>query len=288
MMRKVGIPFGRYDEFCSAPIDANKLGASTFCIFLETQSFKHQKMTNDQMDKFKHNLKNSRYKPENMIVHASYDLNLCEWDKRIKEKYQQRLLEELQLAESLGISLFNIHVGSCPNSISRDDSLTSASEMLYEAIIQVPNINISLENSVGSGARYGGQLEDINTVIDKLALKDQAIKNRLGFSLNIAHAFSYGYDFREQEKYDFFIDELDQVLGLEKLKLLFFNDSKTGFEQQTDTHENIGLGRMGYEPFKFFLTDKRLNHLPIIIETPDENYWKGEISFIKNTTKDQY
>jgi len=279
---KVGIPFGRYNDFSSAPIDANALGATVFCLFLETQGFNHQKMTSEQLKRFNENLENSQYRAENMVVHASYDLNLCEWDQRIRVKYQQRLLEELEFAEKMGVSLFNIHVGCCPNTIrNRKENLSLAVQMLSEVMMIVPNINLCLENSVGSGGRYGGQLEDIKAVIDNLVLKDPKLKHRLGFSLNIAHAFSYGYEFSNQKKHELFINEIDRILEIEKMMLLFFNDSKTGFKQRTDTHENIGKGRMGAEPFKLFLGDERFKHLPIILETPDKNLWKDEILFIK-------
>lgn len=73
---------------------------------------------------------------------------------------------------------------------------------------------------------------------------------------------------------------LDHLIGLDKLKLLFFNDSKTDFMAQTDIHAKIGQGKMGLNTFKYFLADKRLKHIPIILETPDPTYWKYEIESI--------
>ena len=37
-----------------------------------------------------------------------------------------------------------------------------------------------------------------------------------------------------------------------------------------DRHENIGKGRLGLTPFRLLLRDRRLAHIPKVIETPKE------------------
>ena len=65
--------------------------------------------------------------------------------------------------------------------------------------------------------------------------------------------------------------EFNNVLGLDRLRIIHFNDSKKDFASRVDRHEYIGKGYIGKEPFGFFLNDKRLAEIPIILETPKES-----------------
>ena len=108
--------------------------------------------------------------------------------------------------------------------IIADESLKVAADFLDEVLDVVPNIPVTLENSAGFGAQLGAQLKDIAQIISLSHFSE-----RIGFALNTSHAFSYGYDFRTQEKYEAFITSIDQILGLNKIKLMFFNDSNFSF-----------------------------------------------------------
>jgi deoxyribonuclease IV len=48
-----------------------------------------------------------------------------------------------------------------------------------------------------------------------------------------------------------------------------------------DRHENIGKGTLGLEPFRRMMRDRRLDHIPIILETPDVTLWPAEIELLK-------
>ncbi|HXI20713.1 MAG TPA: TIM barrel protein, partial [Gemmatimonadales bacterium] len=60
----------------------------------------------------------------------------------------------------------------------------------------------------------------------------------------------------------------DRVLGLEHLRCLHLNDSRTPYAARRDRHELIGEGTLGPEPFRRIMTDPRFRAVPKILETP--------------------
>jgi deoxyribonuclease-4 len=60
----------------------------------------------------------------------------------------------------------------------------------------------------------------------------------------------------------------DDVIGLDRLRALHLNDSKTKFGSRRDRHELIGEGSLGPVPFRRIMTDARFARIPKVIETP--------------------
>lgn len=44
-----------------------------------------------------------------------------------------------------------------------------------------------------------------------------------------------------------------------------------------DRHEDIGRGKIGMDAFKYIMNDSRLDNVPLVVETPADDYAK-EIS----------
>ena len=57
------------------------------------------------------------------------------------------------------------------------------------------------------------------------------------------------------------------------------NDSKKELGSKVDRHEHIGKGLIGKEGFKNIMNDKRILHVPKILETPKG---KEQLEDIKN------
>jgi deoxyribonuclease-4 len=62
--------------------------------------------------------------------------------------------------------------------------------------------------------------------------------------------------------------ELGGVVGHERMVAFHLNDSKKDFGSRVDRHEHIGRGKLGLEPFRFLLNDKRFRQVPMYLETP--------------------
>ena len=54
---------------------------------------------------------------------------------------------------------------------------------------------------------------------------------------------------------------------------------------RVDRHENIGKGEIGLPVFKFIMSDKRFDNIPLILETPDDDLWPLEIKMLYKFNK---
>jgi deoxyribonuclease-4 len=61
---------------------------------------------------------------------------------------------------------------------------------------------------------------------------------------------------------------------------MHLNDCKKELASRVDRHESIGKGTLGIEPFGFIMSDPRLDGIPLILETPDNDRWAEEIKIL--------
>jgi deoxyribonuclease-4 len=75
--------------------------------------------------------------------------------------------------------------------------------------------------------------------------------------------------------------QFDTVIGLNRLRIIHVNDSKKEFGSRRDRHEHIGKGEIGLDAFRNFVNDKRLESVPLILETPKGEDLKEDIENLK-------
>ena len=92
----------------------------------------------------------------------------------------------------------------------------------------------------------------------------------------VKHCFEISHFCDKIEPFEYF----DEVIGFKYLKGMHLNDSKKGQGTHVDRHEVIGKGELGLEPFRRIMQDVRFNHIPLILETPDEENWANEIKML--------
>lgn len=109
----------------------------------------------------------------------------------------------------------------------------------------------------------GSKFEELRDIIAKI---DD--KTRIGVCIDTCHIFSAGYDIRTKEAYEKTMSEFERIVGLAYLRGVHLNDSKTGFAEGKDRHENIGQGKIGLEAFRFIMNDARFDDIPMVLETP--------------------
>ena len=73
----------------------------------------------------------------------------------------------------------------------------------------------------------------------------------------------------------------DEVVGLDRLRIIHMNDSKREFGSRKDRHEHIGQGHIGIEAFRNVVNDSRLETVPLILETPKEDELLEDIENLK-------
>jgi deoxyribonuclease-4 len=112
----------------------------------------------------------------------------------------------------------------------------------------------------GKGTECGRTFEQINEIIESVTLKD-----KLGVCLDTCHIHDAGYNVKD---FDTVLDKFDEIIGLDRLKVLHINDSKNTRGASKDRHENIGLGYIGFDALNDIVNHERIAHLPKILETP--------------------
>lgn len=100
--------------------------------------------------------------------------------------------------------------------------------------------------------------------------------------MDTCHLNDAGYDLND---FDLILDEFDNIVGLNYLKVIHINDSKNEMSAHKDRHDNIGIGNIGFDNLLNIIYHDKLKGIPKILETPyvDQNPpYKEEIKMIIN------
>lgn len=213
-----------------------------------------------------------------VVVHAPYIINLCN-----EEKFEfsvNFLTEEVNRCNKLGVKYLVLHPGSHVGlGIDKGiDNIIKGLNMVFTNVGKSSNITILLETMAGKGTEVGSKLEEIKRIID--GIED---KEHIGVCLDTCHLSDGGYDI---VNFDKFLDEFDNLIGLDKVGCIHVNDSKNVVGSHKDRHENFGFGNIGFDTLINIVYNERLENVPKILETPyvDKEYapYKYEIEMIRN------
>ncbi|OGC76497.1 MAG: deoxyribonuclease IV, partial [candidate division Zixibacteria bacterium RBG_16_40_9] len=221
-------------------ISGQELGCTTIQIFTKSNNqWKARPLTAPEISEFRTKQKETQISP--VVAHDSYLINIASPDKALQKKSREALLIELQRCEALGISHLVMHPGSHVGT-GEKEGIKRIAEALNWLHSQTKDfkVQIALETTAGQGTNLGYRFEQIAKMIE---LTEQ--KNRLAVCLDTCHVFAAGYDIRTQAGCEKTISEFDKIVGLEKLKVIHFNDSVKDFGSRVDRHEHIGKGKIG-------------------------------------------
>lgn len=197
-------------------------------------------------------------------AHAGYLINLASSSPDLWKKSIDSFVSEIKRAEKLGLPFIVLHPGSC-GSASEEAGLDRVVEGLMQVIDQTAEskVAIALETTAGQGSSLGSKLENLAYL-----LKHCKPKKRFCVCVDTAHIFEAGYPIHTEKGYNDFWNEFELKIGIERLVLIHCNDSKTALGSRVDRHEHLGKGQIGIETFRRLMQDKRLIHIPKILETP--------------------
>ena len=91
---------------------------------------------------------------------------------------------------------------------------------------------------------------------------------RLGACLDCCHLIAAGFEIRSPGALGAVIDEFDAKVGLDRLRCVHVNDSKVPIGANRDRHANLGQGELGRKGLRVYLSERRFQDLPALIETP--------------------
>lgn len=267
-MLKLGAHQSIAGGYHNALISVNKIGGNCLQIFSSSpKAWNFAKTTEENITKF--SAIKTKLKIDPIYFHASYLINLA-LNNRIGQLSKQLLINELKLASKLAIKGTIIHLGSYKKEInqytlelqnkgfSRYDEITVN---ILDILKKTPPDTLFIIENAGN-KKIGQKLDEIAVIVK------QVNNQRVKVCLDTCHLYSAGYDLSTPEKLNQFLEAFDSLIGIEKLELFHFNDSKDPFNSGHDKHENISKGTIPIEEFKLIMTHPQLKHLPFIIETP--------------------
>lgn len=257
----------------NAPVNAFEVGARAFALFTKNQKqWFAPPLAAESIKKFRDNCEKYDYKPFQILPHDSYLINLGNSNPEALKKSRDAFTDEMRRCSQLGLDRLNFHPGSHLNQISEEECLKLIAESVNMALNATEGVIAVIENTAGQGTNLGYRFEHLKYIID--LVED---KSRVGVCIDTCHSYTAGYDVKTEEGFRRTFEHFNDVVGFDYLKGMHINDSKKDFGTRVDRHDNLGLGFIGIDMFRIIMNDERFDNMPLILETPDETKWAGEI-----------
>jgi len=197
-----------------------------------------------------------------VVCHALYLCNLAAPDDVIYEKSIATMRATIDAASAIGADAVIFHVGSHLGA-----GFESGLERTVVALGQIlercdGETWLLLENSAGTGDTIGRSVEELATIIERAG-----DHRRLGICLDSCHLYASGYDVTDPNFVDALVTQVDETIGLDRLRALHINDSATPLGSNRDRHANILEGEIG-EGLGAFLAHPAFQELSAYLEVP--------------------
>ena len=197
-----------------------------------------------------------------VLCHAIYLVNLAAPNDEVYEKSVAAMRSTMDIACAIEADGVVFHVGSHLGSGFEHglERVLPAMEQVLERCSE--RTWLLMENSAGAGGTIGRSIEELATLLEKLDRHP-----RLGVCLDSCHLYVSGCDVTDPAAVAAVVAELDDSIGLDRLRCLHVNDSKTALGSNSDRHDNILDGVMG-EGLGAFLAHPKVQGLSAILEVP--------------------
>ncbi|MFB6242029.1 MAG: deoxyribonuclease IV [Candidatus Nanosalina sp.] len=203
------------------------------------------------------------------VIHSTYLVNLATPKDDLFQKSLDCLQAELDAAGTLGVEYVVFHPGAHTGS-GRENGIERIAEGIDD--LDIPeNVTLLLENTAGKGTTLGKSMGELRQMMEECNTDN----DRIGVCIDTCHAHAAGYDLKTEEGFNDFLQEIEEDLGLEAVKVIHLNDSKDERGSEKDNHQDIGYGNIGEEGFRNVVNAEEFEDLPMILETPQdkrENY----------------
>jgi deoxyribonuclease IV len=200
-----------------------------------------------------------------VFCHALYLVNLGSPNDEIYSKSVASLQNTVDVACAIDADGVVFHVGSHQGA-GFEVGLARAAPAIADVLERCSDTTwLLMENAAGAGGTIGRSLEELATLYEQLDRHPH-----LGICLDSCHLYVSGYDVTDRDELDRLLDELDETIGLERLRAVHVNDSKAPLDSNRDRHDNIGEGVMG-ERLGVFVGHPRLQGLPALLEVPGKD-----------------
>lgn len=264
---KLGVHVSSAGSIALSVDRAIALGCNTFQIFISNpRGWKPTVISEEDISLFRE--KYSKESIEDAVAHSIYLINLASPNQDLREQSIDSLTSGLINTERLGLSGLVTHIGS-----HQGDGIEVGIDRVVDSLRQIMSDDtccamLLLENTAGAGNLIGKTISEIGQILKLVNHK------RLGFCLDTAHAFEYGYKLNTEKGLESLISEIEKEIGLDKLGAIHLNDSMTELGSNRDRHETYGKGYIGEEGLTRIINHPKLKNKVFIMETPEIT--KGE------------
>lgn len=236
------------------------------CFTKNNRQWHFEKINEEDVANYQKARKELKIPTENIFSHASYLINCAApLESEVHENSKKALSAELERCDQLGIKWTVIHPGSYKLSNTKD-GLNLIAKTIDMVLSQTDtDSGVLLENSAGQGSTIPYTIEDLGYLLHLIAPHH---KNRIGVCIDTCHAWAVGYNLSSKEESNNFWHMIDKKIGLDYIKLIHTNDSMKELGSRLDRHAHIGQGKMGKIAFEWLMYNKKLEHIPKILETP--------------------
>jgi len=244
---------------------ALELGATTFQMFTRNPNqWKFKPIPDETVTAFLEKRRSSGF--ARIVDHMPYLPNLASPEKSTMKISRYTLDEEIKRCDALGIDYLVVHLGSHLGK-GAAVGIANIADACNQAIEgSEGKTTILLENMAGQKNSVGARFEEIRGILDRVGES-----GRVGVCLDSCHLYAAGFDIGSDEAVKNTLGLFDEVVGLEKLKVVHLNDSKGTLGSRLDRHENIGKGKIGRKGIRAFLHYPGVQERPLVMETPYED-----------------
>jgi deoxyribonuclease-4 len=254
---------------------AARSGMRALQVFTAKPQFYNEKISvrPERVERFKAALAETDIRPEHIVAHAAYVLSVATPDDEKYARATLGLMKEVERAGALGIGAVCFHPGSALDS-ERSVSATRIAKAITKALETVSGTTrLLVENTAGAGRTMGRTAEEIAEILSHVP---SSLRQRTGYGLDTCHLYSSGHDITmSEDAVRVVLDQFEKATG-ETPSFFHLNDSEGALGSNKDRHVLIGDGKIGVEPFRWLLADRRAKGVPLILETPQENFDIGE------------
>ena len=200
-----------------------------------------------------------------VVCHGIYLVNLASPDDEIYEKSVATVVNTVEVGSAIDADSVVFHVGS-----HQGAGLEAGLERVLPALELAlercgDRMWLLVENSAGAGGTIGRSIEELATIVERAGSHP-----RLGICLDSCHLWVSGVDVTDASVLDATLTEVEEKIGLERLRAVHVNDATDPLGSNRDRHANVGEGVLG-ERLAVFLGHPKLQGLPALLETPGKD-----------------
>lgn len=254
-----------------AALRAGNAGMSALQIFTAPPQYYGDKasMRPERVQRFRAALEQAKIAPDKVVVHAAYVLNTATEDETKSARARAGLRKELERSTALGVGGVCFHPGAATSG-NREAAAERVAAAIIEALEAVKgDTRLLVENTAGAGMTVGRTAAEVGAILQAVPA---SLRQRTGYGLDTCHLFASGHDItRSQADFTRILDEFEEATGSPP-SFFHLNDSEGSLGSNKDRHLLVGDGKIGQEPFGWLLRDQRSAGIPLILETPQQNY----------------